>query len=353
MRFKGSLKFGPGLLAVLMLAACNSGGASHSSAKSSSSGDSTASLVNSITGLPGGDGPVLVTKIDDTPAAHPQIGLDQADVVYIEQVEGGLTRIAAVFSNPKQLPQLIGPIRSARISDLDLFAQYGKFGFAFSGAQTKFLPVIRAANLYDLSAEINPPAIYSRDSTRTAPTNMILHPGALLAKASAAGENLAISQSMWTKGNLPTGAIPIKSVKFRWPASKYQATWSASAGKWLISYNGKPDLAASGQQLAAANLVLQEVAITPSIYFDKLGGNTPFSNTIGSGTAYLLRDGQMFPLTWSRSDGAAITKWSLANGQPAVFATGQTWIGLTDQIPTFTYPAAPSANSSGQPAASK
>ena len=74
--------------------------------------------VNSLTGLPGSDGPVLAVKIDDTSYAHPQVGLRSADVIYIEQVEGGLTRLAALFSS--NIPEKIGPIRSARISDLEL-----------------------------------------------------------------------------------------------------------------------------------------------------------------------------------------------------------------------------------------
>ena len=80
--------------------------------------------------------------------AHPQIGLEDADVVYIEQVEGGLTRLAAVFSST--IPVRIGPVRSARISDIDILSQYGRVAFAYSGAQRKLLPVITAANLQDL-----------------------------------------------------------------------------------------------------------------------------------------------------------------------------------------------------------
>ena len=68
---------------------------------------------NALTGMPGVNGPVLFVKIDDTPPAHPQIGLNKADVVYIEQVEGGLTRLAAVFSN--QLPPSFG-IKGYRIA---------------------------------------------------------------------------------------------------------------------------------------------------------------------------------------------------------------------------------------------
>ena len=61
--------------------------------------------INSISGLPGVDGPVLAVKIDDTRQAHPQIGLEDADIVYIEQVEGGLTRLAAIFSS--KIPRML------------------------------------------------------------------------------------------------------------------------------------------------------------------------------------------------------------------------------------------------------
>jgi len=118
--------------------------------------------INILTGLQGSNGPVLAVKIDDTAQAHPQIGLSQADVIYIEQVEGGLTRLATIFSTPERLPPLIGPVRSARISDIDILAQYGHVAFAFSGAQTKLFPVINAANLENLGAEREPATLYSR-----------------------------------------------------------------------------------------------------------------------------------------------------------------------------------------------
>ncbi len=110
---------------------------------------------NSLSGREGNDGEILVVKIDDTRSARPQIGVDRADIVYIEQVEGGLTRLAAVFSS--EIPTLIGPIRSARISDIEILAQYGRVVFAYSGAQSKLLPVIAAANLNDYGAQRQSP----------------------------------------------------------------------------------------------------------------------------------------------------------------------------------------------------
>ena len=87
--------------------------------------------VNALTGLPGENGRVLAVKFDDTTFAHPQQGVEGADVVFVTQVEAGLTRLMAIYSS--QYPEVIGPIRSARISDIDILAQFGRVGFAYSG----------------------------------------------------------------------------------------------------------------------------------------------------------------------------------------------------------------------------
>ena len=306
---------------------------------------------NVLTGLPGINGPVLFVKIDDTKAAHPQIGLDSADVVYIEQVEGGLTRIAAVFSN--KLPAKIGPVRSARISDIDLMANYGHVGMAYSGAQTRFLPVLRASNIEDIGADTEPASIYSRDNSRQAPTNLVFDPQALLTKSIVVEHRkIATATSVgWKFGPLskiPTGGTPIISAELKWPASKYKMIWSVAMHQWNLLYDGSPDLAADGVQLGSPTFVIQEVSITPSIYHDHLGNYTPFSNTVGSGTGFLLRDGVEIPVFWNRVSPTAPTTWTLKDGSPAYFHTGQVWMALTDQQPTFVspVPATPAPTSS-------
>jgi len=304
---------------------------------------------NVLTGLPGKNGPVLFVKIDDTQAAHPQIGLDAADVVYIEQVEGGLTRLAAVFSNV--LPKEIGPVRSARISDIDLMANYGRVGMAYSGAQTLFLPVLRASNIEDIGADTEPASIYSRDATREAPTNMLVNPTALLHKSiDVEHRPIATAQSVgWQFGATPKGGTPIKSAEIKWPSGKYKAVWSGSLKRWILYYDGALDMSADGIKLGSPTFVIQQVSITQSIYHDHLGNYTPLSHTVGSGTGYLLRDGQEIPVNWSRPSATSPTTWTLKDGTPAYFAPGQVWIALTDQEPIFKYPVA-RATDSGTPA---
>jgi hypothetical protein len=297
---------------------------------------------NLISGRVGSNGPVLVVKVDDTTQAHPQIGIDQADAVYIEQVEGGLTRLATIYSSI--IPNRIGPVRSARISDIDLLAQYGHVAFAYSGAQAKLFPVIARANLQDLGAERESEMLYPRDLARNAPVNLVLRADLLMAKLTQENVAIALAKSPgWNFGAAPAAGTSIISAAIKWPANFYRATWSASESRWLMYHAGTPDLAADGKQLGPTTLAIQIVSITPSIYHDKFGGVTPFSATVGQGTGYILRDGKVFPGLWNRVDAASGTNWTSSGGSPILFAPGQVWVALTDSPPVFTYPV-PSAS---------
>jgi hypothetical protein len=165
-----------------------------------------------LSGREGVDGQVLAVKIDDTNAAHPQIGLEDAEIVYIEQVEGGLTRLAAIFSTV--IPQRIGPVRSARISDIDILSQFGRVAFAYSGAQRKLLPVIAAANLQDLGAQRQSPTIYTTDPNRNQPFAMVLRADLLMQKI--IDDNLKVDSAKnvgFVFGELQEGGTPTQKVE--------------------------------------------------------------------------------------------------------------------------------------------
>ena len=291
--------------------------------------------VNSLSGRVGSDGPILVVKIDDTRAAHPQAGLEDADVIYIEQVEGGLTRLAAVYSS--KIPAVIGPVRSARISDIEILQQFGRVAFAYSGAQKKLLPVIAAANLENLGAQRQSREIYANDPMRNAPTAMMLQAQTLMQKVKEQQLPVAISKSVgWNFADTVDTGTAIASAKVSWPANSYDAVWSAAEKRWLLSHSGVPNLAASGIHLGASTFVIQLVSITPSEYGDKFGGVTPFTATVGSGRGYILRDGKYISALWNRPTPDAGTIWRTVQGEEIAFAPGQIWIALTDKEPVFT-----------------
>jgi len=290
---------------------------------------------NFLTGKPGTNGPVLVVKIDDTTQAHPQIGLEDADIVYIEQVEGGLTRLAAVFSSV--IPQRVGPVRSARISDIDIVAQYGHIAFAYSGAQKKLLPVIAAANLQDLGAQHEGSSIYTTDPNRIPPYAMVLRADLLIQKVAEKKFSIDVAKNVGSIfGELQEGGAPTTKVVMHWPAATYSAQWSETEKRWLLEHNNNPNIAESGVHLGPTTLIIQMVSITPSEYKDKLGGVTPLSQTVGSGKAYVLRNGELFATTWNRPFADSGTTFTLNNGEQMNFAPGQIWIALTDREPDFT-----------------
>jgi hypothetical protein len=292
-------------------------------------------VLNSLNGLPGVDGPVLVVKIDDTSLAHPQVGLKSADVVYVEQVEGGLTRLAAVFSST--IPDAIGPVRSARISDIELFAQYGKIAFAYSGAQRKLLPVISEANLVDVGAMRFGPTYYANDPNRIAPYAMMVQSRVLLDEGIKRNPEIAISKPMgWNFSEESPVTQKFTSVEIKWPASRYSAKWSATENRWLLYFGDQPNLDADGYHLGPKTILVQLVDISDSIYKDKVGGVTPFSATVGNGRCYLLRDAGSIPCLWSRATADSGTSFTDLTGAPISFAPGQSWFALTDKEPVFT-----------------
>lgn len=280
-----------------------------------------------FSGLPGGAGkPVLVVKIDNTRAAQPHAGLEAADLVYVEEVEWSLTRLAAVFSTT--LPDVIGPVRSARISDIDIVAPLGRVAFSNSGAQSKLLPVLAEANIIDVSAGRAWDAFYN-DPGRPAPVDHMADPAKLMEYApdAATAQDIGLVFSE----EPPPGGQPVKSVSVTWPSSDISFTWDEAAGNFIVGLNGEESRSTTGGPQRAATAVIQSVVQTDSGYGDRYGGKTPLVEVIGEGTALVLRDGRMWSVTWERPDMASGTRYYLSDGSPMPFAIGQEWIVLMDR----------------------
>lgn len=263
---------------------------------------------------------VLAVKIDNIAAARPPTGLTGADLVYVLPVEGGLSRILAVFSS--RFPSVIGPVRSAREDDLELLAQFGRPAFGYSGATPHLLPFVQRARTADLYA--GRVGGYYRDPRRVAPHNLYAHTRQLLAEAPGASKARDIG---FRFGPAPAGGRPTQSFSVSYPAAKFTFTWSASDGRWLVSMDGKPARAAEGGQLSAPTVVIQYTKVRTSRFLEA-GRRPPYAESTGSGTAVVLRDGQAYDARWSRPDADGGTTFTTASGQPMTFARGPVWIVL-------------------------
>ncbi|MET8610337.1 DUF3048 domain-containing protein [Streptomyces misionensis] len=264
-------------------------------------------------------GSPLAVKIDNVPGARPQTGLDAADVVYAEQVEGGLSRLMAVYAS--RFPPVVGPVRSARESDLELLGQFHRPYLAFSGAQRRLLPLIDRAPLRPESAD-RVPAAYYRGGGRAAPHNLFLRPARLVSSAPGRG---ALTTG-FRYGPAPTGGTPAASRTVRYPQARFTFTWSAVRHGWLIAMDGTPTTTTDGPRPAPPTVVVQYVTVRDSAYHDVLGNPTPYTQTVGSGKAEVLRDGRSYAATWSRPAASGGTTFTGADGGPLEFAEGQVWV---------------------------
>ncbi|MFE1233590.1 DUF3048 domain-containing protein [Streptomyces sp. NPDC058745] len=275
-----------------------------------------------FTGLPARPAPVLAVKIDNVGPARPHTGLGAADLVYVEQVEAGQTRLLVVFSS--RLPDRTGPVRSARESDIELLAQFGHPALAYSGSQTALKPLLEAAPLEALPQE-DAPRAFVRSSARPAPHNLYLLPGRALAAAPQASPAQDIG---FRFGPAPDSGTPVRERTVRFPAARYTFTWSGAEKAWRVAMDGRPARTTDGGPLKPATVVVQYVDIHPSRFRDFLGSVSPYSETVGSGNAVVLRDGRAHDARWNRPTGAAGTTFTTPTGAAMTFAPGQVWVVL-------------------------
>lgn len=276
-----------------------------------------------LSGLPGGAGqPVVMVKIDNVGPARPHTNISKADLVYVEQVEGGLTRIAALYNS--NFPSKVGPVRSARISDLEILEQFDRPGFAYSGANKALLPKIAKKPLVRFGPSLNG-AKYSRDSSRRIPHNLMLNLSATV-KAGKSKLGAAKDIGFIFSETAPAGGKATSTFKASWPSSSVSGKWNGSG--WAIALDNKAQKdRATGNAVVAQTVVVQLVTQTVSGYGDKFGGKTPLVKTVGAGKAFILRDGQRFDGEWSRPAAGSGTTYTFSGAQ-IPFDIGQVWVLL-------------------------
>jgi hypothetical protein len=268
-------------------------------------------------------GRVLAVKIDNVGSAQRrQTGLNSADIVYVIEVEGGLSRYLAIFDSSRA-PARVGPVRSARQSDIPLLAAYGRVGLAYSGAISGLLPDLAAANVHNITPAIAADQFSNggNDPTYIAPARIF-----------AAYPDLAEAKDVGLRfGPAPAGGQPAASVNATMPSASF--TFTASGARWLVSVDGRAATTTDQGRTTADNVIIQHVHVVPGKYTDHNAGhpdNEVFSETTGQGLADFYRGGQVWHGQWSKAGDTSPTDYTV-NGAPMPLAPGRTWIVLEGQ----------------------
>lgn len=324
------------LALVVALAGCSGGGDKRPAAKRGSPTSSPspsasparagprAVPVNPLTGLRAGRGArVLAVKVDNTANARPQVAVDQADVVYVEQVEGGVTRLLTVFATRK--PDVVGPVRSARSNDIELLRPYGNVVLAFSGANAGVLGRLAAARLVPTYGDRGDPGFF-RGTGRPAPYNMFVRPATVLAAHGGTATTRDVGFDFAARA--PRAGRPGATGLVRYPRATISFRYDPSRRGYLVSTDGAAPQTASGAPLLATNVLVQQVVIGTDGYVDVAGNPTPYSKTVGVGEARLYRGGKAYAGTWVRRSLDAPTSWLAVGGGRLQLAPGRTWVIL-------------------------
>jgi len=326
--------------AAILSAACGGGGGDDDAAAPDPEAPTTTAPADPapgggpLTGLPIEEAragrPALIVKIDNAPKGRPQAGINQADVVLEEMVEGGITRLAVVFHS--QDAASVGPVRSARTTDILFGTALNRPLFAYSGANATFAGQVASSALVDVGQgksagdyrrERGRPQTYDLFSSVPslydgAPTTAGVPPRLFTYRAE--GQPLAAA-----------GAAPTNGVSMSYKANVTTAVawaWDAPSGTWKRTQNGSPHVDADGAQVAPRNVVVQFVSYRDTGQKDRSGATVPEADLVGEGDVWVFSDGKVAEGRWRKASAEAVTEYLDKAGTPIGLTPGQTWIEL-------------------------
>jgi DUF3048 family protein len=287
--------------------------------------------------------PALVVKINNHPLAWPQTGINQADIVFEELVEG-ISRFAVVFHSQDSSP--VGSIRSARTGDINIMALLGRPLLAWSGGNPGVVSAVKKANLVDVGYSFHSvDGGYFRSTDRKAPHNLFADTVKLFTLAKPdQGPPPHVFTFRAAADSLPATAKPVTGVKVSFEGIQAQFVWDAVSSTWqrsqaLVGGAQKPHLDSKGAQVAPQNVVVMFCQYRPSPADPK----SPEAQTTGTGDVWVFTGGKVIEGTWSRPTVKDPLTLADASGAPITLTPGQTWVELPKsgkgvQIPAGTDP---------------
>jgi hypothetical protein len=317
------------LTTLTALAACGGGGGGgQHGAQPSASPPGTGSTpgappINPLTGGAPSRNAAVAVKIDDTGNGRPQVGIDAADLVYVEQVEGGLTRLLAVYTT--KLPT-VEPVRSTRVGDPDLALQFGPIDYVASGGSDGELAPLDKSPLRSSIGDRGGPG-FDRDPNRGAPFNLRADLAAIAAKLK--GPRTKSIGLTWSRHIANTASGSGARVATTVGGTPVAFTWSGTRHRYVRMIDDTAQHAADGALISTPNVVVQACPVTTFMGDIDQGGNpAKVTHTVGRGKVSVFRDGKRIDGTWSRASTADGTHLTDPRGQPIALAPGGAWFVL-------------------------
>jgi hypothetical protein len=257
---------------------------------------------------------VIAAKVENIAAARPQVGLSLADITFVEEVEGAQTRLIAIYHT--RFPKRLGPIRSARSTDVELLPLFGKPGLVYSGANRSVQRKIDNASIVPIQRS-------TRDHRRVAPHNVFVDQAAI-GRSTKLREATSIG---WTFGAAAPRSAGAKSIKVRVGHDTFG--FSYSSDRYTVRWNGARYVDGDNRAITKTdNVVIMKVRSHPDGNRDVLGAPSVQSDTVGSGKVTIYRDGKKIVGQWKRTNPSGPLRFTDKSGEPIALKPGQTWVAL-------------------------
>jgi hypothetical protein len=279
-------------------------------------------------------------KIDDTAPGRPQVGINKADIVYVEAVEGGLTRLAAIFGTYK--PKAVGYVRSTRPSDPDLLLQFGKITEAYSGGAHDSLPRLYRSGIRSWRNDGGAGFFSRRARAASSYINLVVnlngvasvvhtpHPHSIGWTFDPSLKGLPTSKGYTVRTEVTGSYAHGTPVVFH---------YSRKMNKYVRYIGGVPQHSSTGKPVTARNVIVQKCRVLSHPADTDINGNpSQFTYTVGHGPAVIFRDGRRIDGTWTRHRLKDGTVWRTNSGKQIPLAPGNTWVILVRKgIPVFAH----------------
>lgn len=277
-----------------------------------------------LTGLPVTDGntlailrPAVVAKIGNYDS-HPQIGMNQADIVFEEIINDSVSRFAAVFQS--QGADLVGPIRSGRLQDVDLLSSLNAPILAWSGGNGTVTREIDASSLVNMSPNHCGSACFRVDFDK-APYNLFFNINAAWMQAPE-NPGSPPPQFQYRDAATPAPGTPSAGVLVNMDSYRIEWTWNATTGLYERQQNGRPDTDDNGEIATTDNVVVLDMIYNKGI------SNSPDAQSVGSGEAWVFSGGNMVHGTWTRANRLVPFTLTADDGTPIELTAGRTFVQL-------------------------
>jgi hypothetical protein len=308
--------------------------------------------INPLTGLEVEDPETLnrrpiAVKVQLFPRGQrPPWGISKADIVFDYYQNNGVTRLTAVFYGDDA--GQVGPIRSARLFDLNIIKMYKAF-FVFGLADWRIYDRLQQSAFSDrlvVEKYGSCPPLCRIDPDGY--NHLVLNTNKFVdyfSKGEISSHKQDITFNQFDEFP-PQNGIPADRIYVRISYSAYNRwDFDASAGQYLRfqdSLEGTPQEEEfeplldqlTEEQIASDNVVILFLAHRYA-YQTRAGAKEVFNiKFTGNGKAKAFRDGQMYNLHWSRDDSDAPINLTFPDGTPYSFRPGKTWFQLVGKAST-------------------